>query len=95
MDIQRLRQIILEEINNFLNEQPEGDKEKEKLDKEKDKIAQQKNDIAQQKLDFNKQQAADSDLLLVLRLKVKLNLRKNQILVSKHKVSFMKMLILN
>ena len=60
MDIQRIRQIIFEEIYNFLNE-AEGDKEKEKIDKDKEDIAQQKNDIAQQKLDFSKQQAADSD----------------------------------
>ena len=60
MNIERVRQIIFEEIYNFLNE-AEGDKEKEKIDKDKEDIAQQKNDIAQQKLDFSKQQAADAD----------------------------------
>jgi len=52
MDIQRIREIIIEEINRIM-EQPED--EKEKIDKDKEDIAKQKADIQQQKLDLSKQ----------------------------------------
>ena len=59
--IDRIRQIIYEEISIFLeeyielNEAPEDEKEKEKITKSKEDIAKQKADIQQQKTDLSKQ----------------------------------------
>jgi len=53
MDIERIRQIIIEEINKLM-EAPAYDTDKEKLAKEKDVTSQNKADFKQQKLDFNK-----------------------------------------
>ena len=58
MNINRIREIIIEEINR-ITEAP--DDEKKKVDVEKEKIAQQKQDLDQKKFDFQKQQADDSD----------------------------------
>jgi len=53
-----IRELIREQVRQFLAEQ---DPEKEKAEKEKQDLDQQKQDLAQQKLDFQKQQAADND----------------------------------
>jgi len=55
MKIERIRQIILEELKNLLVEAEGDNKEKEKVNKEKEKVDQQKTDFNKQKLDFNKQ----------------------------------------
>lgn len=58
MKIKRLREIILEEIENFF--EAEGG-EKAKIDKEKIKLAKQKQDVSQQKVDLQKHQVDVAD----------------------------------
>ena len=54
MKIQRIREIIFEEMQRILGEAEGDNKDKEKLAKEKDVATQNKADFKQQKLDFNK-----------------------------------------
>lgn len=60
MDINRIRQIIIEEIDKLM-EAPTDDKSKEKIAKQKADIAQQKADISQQKVDLGKERLSHDD----------------------------------
>jgi hypothetical protein len=60
MDILRIRQIIIEEMDKLM-EAPADDRAKEKLEKGKADIAKQKADISQQKVDLSKDRLDHDD----------------------------------